>query len=62
MPLHAPLTPECGQNNFLSENGHVTYQLKENDTYNNMQSLIVSLQASSTPGEGSNVETVFFWK
>ena len=33
------------QNRFLSENGHVAYQIKENDTHNNMQAIILPLQA-----------------
>ena len=34
-----------GQNRVLSENAHVAYQIKENDTYKNMQTIILSLQA-----------------
>ena len=28
-----------GQNDYFSENDHVAYQIKENDTYNNMQAI-----------------------
>ena len=45
LPLHAPLTPGMGskcQTIFLTENGHVTYQIKENETYIEMQAIILS--------------------
>ena len=29
LPLHAPLTFGNGQKSFFSENGHVSYQIKE---------------------------------
>ena len=38
---------------FFSENGHITYQIKGNDTYNIMQAIRLSLNAPSTPGLGS---------
>ena len=47
-----------GQNNFLSENGHVAYQIRANDTYNNTQVILLSLLAPSIPGGW--VKTVFF--
>ena len=38
---------------FFSENGHINYQIKGNDTYNIMQAIRLSLNAPSTPGVGS---------
>ena len=49
-----------GQNRFLSKTGHAAYEIKENDTYNNMQEIILSLQAPYTPRVGS--EGHFFLK
>ena len=34
-----PLMGSKGGNKFLTENGNVTYQSMENDTYNNMQAI-----------------------
>ena len=52
-----------GQNIFFSsENGHVAYQSKENDTYNNMEAIILSLHATLTPGVGSKGQNSFFLK
>ena len=48
LSLHAPLISERGQNvknRFRSVNAHVAYQIKENDTYNNRQAIMLSLQA-----------------
>ena len=54
--LKGTSTPGRGQseNRLLTENGHVTYQSKENDTYDNVQAIILSLQAPLTPRVGSN--------
>ena len=46
-------------NHFFSENGHIAYKTKANDTCNNMQSIILSLYAPSIPGWGQNVKTFF---
>ena len=43
LPLHTYLTTEWGQKVktiFFSENGHVAYQIKGNDTYNIIQVII----------------------
>ena len=56
LSLQSPSNPGVGskdQNNFLSGNGHIAYQIEDNDTYNNMQAIILSLHASSTPGVAS---------
>ena len=52
-----PANPELGQKvkTFFSEKGHAAYQIKGNDTYNNMQAMIVFLNAPSTPGFGPKV-------
>ena len=42
-----------GQKKNLTENGHVGYQIKENDTYTNMQAIFFSLKAPLTPAVGS---------
>ena len=47
------------QNMLLSGNGHVACQIKDNDTYNKMQAIILSLHAPYTPRVGSKVKTVF---
>ena len=39
---------------FIPEYGHVAYQIKENDTYNNTQENSLPLHTPSTPGMGSN--------
>ena len=43
----------------LYKNGHVAYQIKENDSYSNIQAIILSLHAPLTPEMGSEVKTVF---
>ena len=61
LPLHAMATPRVGskgQKNFFSKNGHVAYQIKRNDTYKNMQAIILTLHTFSTHWVG--VKTVFF--
>ena len=45
---------------FSSENGHVAYQIKENDTYNNMQANNLPLHTNSTPGVGLKGKKIFF--
>ena len=42
------------QNNLLTENGPVAYQIKESDMYNNMQAVILSLQAPWVGSKGQN--------
>ena len=65
-PLHAPIpnpwVGSKGQNIFFSENDHVAYQIKGNDTCNNMQAIILSLNTPWTPGAGSKGQTVFILK
>ena len=45
---------------FFSENGHVAYQIKGNDGYNNMQANNLPVHTNSTPGKGSKGEKKFF--
>ena len=44
---------------FFSENGHVSYQIKDIDMYYNMQAIILSLESPSTPGVGSKDQNNF---
>ena len=48
-----------GQNLTFSEHGHVAYQIKENDECSNMQSHILFLHTTLTPGMGSKVKPFF---
>ena len=49
-----------GQNSFFFEKSHAAYQIKGNDTYNNMEAMILSLNAPSTPGVRSKSLNRFF--
>ena len=58
-----PWEESKGQNRFFFENGHITYQIKESDTYNNMQTIIVYSHAPSTPRVRAKCHSsFFFWK
>ena len=46
---------------LLSGNGHVACQIKDNDTYNNMQAIILSLHAPYTPRVGSKGQNSCFF-
>ena len=46
---------------FFSENGHVVYQIKGNNTYNNMQAIILSLHTPSTLSGGVKGRNSFFF-
>ena len=46
----------------LSEYGHVAYQIKENETYNNMLANILHLHTPLTPGVGSKDHFFSFLK
>ena len=48
------------QSILFTENGNVAYQMKENDTYSNMQEINLSLHIPSTSRMGS--KTFFFSK
>ena len=61
LSLHAHLTPEVGskgQNIFFSDTSHVTYQIKGNDTYDNMKANILPLHTPSWVGfKGQNIHS-----
>ena len=55
-----PKWPAAGyKKKALSEYGHVAYQIKENETYNNMLAHILHLHKPSNHGGGSK-DQVFF--
>ena len=49
------------RHDLVSENGHVAYQIKGNNTYNNMQANNLPLQTSSTPGVGLKGKNILFF-
>ena len=49
-----------GEKSTFSEYGHVAYQNKGNDGYNNMQANILLLLTTLTPGLGSKGQNSFF--
>ena len=49
-----------GQNYFFSEYGHVAYQIKANDFYNNMVANILPTDTPSIQGMGSRGQTIYF--
>ena len=58
--MHAlPMSGVKRSKHFFSENSHVAYQIKENDTYNNMQALVLSLHTPSTPRVGPKGQNSF---
>ena len=63
MSLHAPSTPEVGskvKKSFVSESSHDAYQINGNGAWSTMQTHVLSLRTSSTPGLGHKVKTVFY--
>ena len=46
--------------NFSPEYGHVTYQIKGNEAYNNMQANVFPLNIPSTLGVGSKGQNKLF--
>ena len=59
LPLHTPLTPGVGSKGLKknSEYGHVAYQIKWNERYDNFQANILPLHTPLTPGWGQKVKT-----
>ena len=51
--------PNFGEKSTLSEYGHVEYQIKGNEMYDNTQANILPLHTPSTPGLGQKIKTLF---
>ena len=50
---------EVKRSKHFSENGHAAYQIKGNDTYNNMHATLLHLYTHSTHGMWSKGENIF---
>ena len=50
-----------GQNYFISEYGHVAYQIKADNAGNNMVANILPTDTPSTQGVGSKGQTIYFF-
>ena len=59
--MHPYLTPKWGQNILFSENGHNAYHIKVNDTYSNMQAIILCFHTLSESGVGSKGQNSLFF-
>ena len=62
LTLYTPLTPGLGSKGhfFVSESGHVAYQIKLNEVENTNRANILPFSTSMAPGWGQKVKTIFF--
>ena len=63
LPTDTPLTQGMeskGQTIYFSENSHVAYQIKADDTVSNMVASILPTDTPSTQGEESKGQTISF--